>query len=293
MARAGDYDLVLMDMQMPELDGLSATRELRQDPRLVDLPIVAMTANAMEADRQSCAEAGMNGFVAKPIEPDALWRELLRWVKPGPREGAPPPQPQAAEANVQVQLPQAIEGVDMAAGLRRVLGKPDRYLALLRGFATSQADAAVRIRQAIAADDMLTAEREAHTLKGLAGNVGADEVQARAKTLEAALRAGSADVEPLIKAVETELGARIAAVTAALPAEAEPDASNPASADLAAQAAILTRLRELLADDDAAAERLLADNAALLAAALQGRFARVRDAVRRFDFEAALDSLDA
>jgi len=293
MVRAGDYDLVLMDMQMPELDGLSATRELRQDPRLADLPIVAMTANAMEADRQRCAEAGMNGFVAKPIEPEALWRELLRWVKPGPREGASPA-PKAAEANVQGQLPKGIEGVDMAAGLRRVLGKADRYLALLRGFVTSQPDAAARIRQAIAAEDLLTAEREAHTLKGLAGNVGADEVQARANTLEAALRAGSADVEPLIAAVETELAARIAAITAALPAEAEPDAvSNPASADPAAQAAILTRLRELLADDDAAAERLLADNAALLAAALQGRFARVRDAVRRFDFEAALDSLDA
>jgi len=292
LARRQRYDIVLMDMQMPVLDGLAATRELRRDPQLADLPIVAMTANAMEADRQRCIEAGMNGFVAKPIEPEALWRELLRWVKPGQREGvAPVPPPAPAAANGSVQLPGRIEGLDMAAGLRRVLGKADRYVALLRGFAAGQADAPARIRSAVAAQDLGTAEREAHTLKGLAGNVGADEVQARAKTLEAALRSGAADVEALVAAVEQELTAQIAAIIAALPAEEELVVA--AAVDPKTQAAVLEQLRALLADDDAAAERLLAEHAALLAAALEGRYARVRDAVRRFDFEAALESLNS
>jgi len=291
MARAKPYDIVLMDMQMPVLDGIDATRTLRRDPSLATLPIVAMTANAMEADRQRCLEAGMNGFVSKPIEPEELWRALLRWVKPGEREAVAAAEGDArVDTRVDAQLPAYIDGLDMAAGLRRVLGKPERYLALLRGFVKGQADMPQRIRQALAAADEPTAEREAHTLKGLAGQVGADEVQKRAKALEAALHAKSDSVEALICSLEEELAARIAAIAAALPPETEQLA---VPADPAEQAAVLGRLRALLADDDAAAERLLSEHAGLLAAALSGRFAVLRDAVQRFDFEAALETLNA
>jgi len=279
------YDIVLMDMQMPVLDGLDATRAIRRE--MAGLPIVAMTANAMEADRQRCMEAGMNGFVAKPIEPEDLWKELLRWVKPGLRE-AVADQPAATQAD-ETELPSKIDGLDMAAGLRRVLGKPARYVAMLRGFVQGQGEAPARIREALAAADLPTAEREAHTLKGLAGNIGADVLQQRAKELEATLHAKSDDAGALIDALEQELSARIAAIVAALPAEVQQVAT---AASLEEQAAVLAKLRALLADDDARAERLLSEHAGLLAAALSGRFAQLRDAVRRFDFEAALETLN-
>jgi CheY-like chemotaxis protein len=79
---AADYDIVLMDMQMPVMDGITATHALRLDPRQRDLPVVAMTANAMQADRDHCLAAGMNDHIAKPIEPEDLWKVLLKWVKP-------------------------------------------------------------------------------------------------------------------------------------------------------------------------------------------------------------------
>jgi len=165
-----------MDMQMPEMDGLEATRALLALPNWEKIPIIAMTANALPADRQRCREAGMIDFVAKPIEPEQLFKTLQRWARPdAPPVTLAPTAPVAPDILTKVPatnsspLPERIEGLDLQAGLRRVMGKSDLYLRLLHDFVATQADAPARIAIALAANDRATAERIAHTLKGVAG----------------------------------------------------------------------------------------------------------------------------
>jgi len=301
MAQRAPYDIVLMDMQMPEMDGVEATRALRAIASLDALPVVAMTANAMQADRDLCTQAGMVDFVTKPIEPDELWRALLRWIparhaaqqeiatiagaSPGAEGGAPAPD----------DFPQAIPGLDMVAGLRRVLGKQPRYLAMLRGFVANQGDAAGRIDALIAAGDRAGAERGAHTLKGLAGNIGAGAVQFLAGELEQALAlaaagdtapaALSARLAPQLEQLRTALATQVAAISAKLPAQA-PLAG--AEADPERRDAVVRELAALLADDDARAERVLIEHGALLSAAFPQHYRKLEQAVGDFDMEQAL-----
>jgi len=272
---------------MPVMDGIEATQVLRRMPALASLPIVAMTANAMDADRERCLQAGMNDFLSKPVEPDELWRALLRWIPPGRREAPPPPIPVVAPAK-ENGMPAQIEGLDMAAGLRRVLGKADRYLSMLRGFVAGQAQSAQQIRAALAAGDAPTAERLAHTLKGLAGNIAAAGLQQKAAAVEASLRAGQQVREAQLSELDAELTTRIAAINAALPPE---EISELVDADPAQTEAVLKKLKALLAEDDAQAEQHLIDHAGLLAQALPGQFNALRSAVRNFDFEQALSLL--
>jgi CheY-like chemotaxis protein len=289
MARAGNYDIVLMDMQMPEMDGVEATRILRGQPELASLPIVAMTANAMSGDRDRCLQVGMNDFVAKPIEPDDLWRALRKWVKP--TVAKPPARAVAAPAPAAEDdpLPDAVEGLDMAAGLRRVLGKKGRYLTMLRGFVAGQANAPAQIRAALAGGDAGTAERLAHTLKGLAGNIGAGELQQAAAGVEQALRTGSPAQEPLAQ-LEARLSRQIAAISAALPAEVETPAA--AQVDPALRDRVCSQLAGLLANDDARVEKLLSEHAALLAAALPSHYRKLEEAAKQYDYEQALAVLN-
>jgi two-component system sensor histidine kinase/response regulator len=227
MAQQAPFDLVFMDMQMPVMDGVEATRELRKIARLAKLPIVAMTANAMEQDRRKCMDAGMNDFLVKPIDPADLCAVLLRWVRP--RQAAPlaataPPAPIATRpaAAGAADLPQGIPGLDTALGLSRMVGKKPLYLAMLRRYAAGQKDAVGQIRTALAASDKATAERLAHTLKGVSGNVGAVEVQNRAGAGEQALRDGQApaEVEAHLQSLEVPLAQLMAGLQAQLPPEA-------------------------------------------------------------------------
>ena len=197
------YDLVFMDMQMPVMDGVEATREIRRRLDAEQLPIVAMTANAMDRDRQACLEAGMNDFVAKPIDPEALWSVLQRWLRA--TVGVPPPDRQptppvaASEAPVAPRLhegfPMDIEGLDVKLGLSRMAGKQALYRTMLRRYSTGQREVPRQITQAIETGDMVTAERLAHTLKGVSGSVGAVGVAVLAETVENAIRSKQEGVQ--------------------------------------------------------------------------------------------------
>ena len=180
------YDLVLMDMQMPVMDGVTATVEIRKQPSLNGLPVVAMTANAMQGDRNRCLAAGMNDHIAKPIEPEDLWKALLKWITPRqPGKLANPGHRDLAE---ELELPSDIEGLDMVSGLRRVLGKKPIYLSMLRRFVAGQKAVVVDIYNALMRDDPPAAERLAHTLKGASGTIGAVGVQQLAAELEDAIK---------------------------------------------------------------------------------------------------------
>ncbi|BDI03354.1 hypothetical protein CATMQ487_03240 [Sphaerotilus microaerophilus] len=189
-------DVVLMDMQMPVMDGLTATREIRRLPGLATLPIIAMTANAMSSDRQRCLDAGMNEHLAKPIDPQLLANLLHHWVpaaSPARASGAAPvpAPPEAGEAADSGLSLGGIAGFDAALGLRQSLGREDLYRHLLASFVQGQTGVPVRIAAACSAGDWLTAERLAHTLKGVAAQVGATTVRSvawaalRARLLEA------------------------------------------------------------------------------------------------------------
>lgn len=308
------YDVVLMDMQMPVMDGETATRELRSHPRHANLPIVAMTANAMEADRQRCFAAGMNDHVAKPIEPAALWAALGRWIHPRPGLGIPAldaaPQAGAAADVVAgasagaVPMPSfpAVAGLDTVLGVQRALGKPGLYTELLRRFALGQSSVLEDIAQASATGNRVLAERLAHTLRSVAANIGAHEVSAHAEALEQAIRSKAR--AQTIAGLESALAAALQPVLAGLGAwiQGQQAAGRPqddgAPLVMAAPAgedgaAALQKLRTLLEQDDPAAAEFFQHNAQVLRPVLGSSFSVVEIHALNFDFEQALEAIAA
>ncbi|WP_271104102.1 response regulator [Pseudomonas tohonis] len=277
------YALVLMDMQMPEMDGLEATRELRRDPRLRDLPIIAMTANALPGDRERCLQAGMNDHVGKPIEPLELWATLRRWLRSDGLRG------EVKTAAAAVGLPDwRLPGIDLASGLRRVLGKQQAYLGLLGKFARGQRQFVGELRQALGDGDRERAERLAHSLRGLAGNLGAAQLQAQAGELERGIRQGArlAQLERPLLELEPPLLALVGAIDELLREQRpEPDV---AACDPTHLVPLCKRLAQLFEDDDPRAGKLFEEQAQLLRSAFNEGYGPLEAAVRGYDFETAL-----
>ena len=226
-AASGDFDLVLMDMQMPVMDGVTAAREIRRSLPAESLPIIAMTANAMLRDRKRCYAAGMQGFVTKPIDTHRLWAELKTWIKPralpaerapssmAPTVDTPAPRPLMIAGDISTL---AIDGLDVQVGLSRTMGRSALYLSLLRKFPTNQGSAVREIRAALAAGDWTTAERVAHTLKGVAGTIGASTLHTLAEEADRLLKghATQASIEAALQPLEETLAA-LCATLARLP----------------------------------------------------------------------------
>ena len=284
--RANDYDIVLMDMQMPVMDGLTSALAIHSEKRFMELPIVAMTANAMQGDRDRCMAASMNDHVTKPIEPEVLWETLLKWIKPR-RQPAATTGMKSLAGSQDNGLPFAIEGLDMANSLNRMLGKRPLYLSILRKFIVGQKLVAAEIFKALAGNDWDTAERLVHTLKGVSGNIGAIGLQQKAGNLEIAIREGQPHkaLADGLDEVKNLLATLIDQLEQNLPEE--PD-TTPAAVDQKRLKIVCDKLEALLSDDNAEAGEVFDANVDLISTAFPDRFREIAEGIRAYNFDTAL-----
>ncbi len=283
------FDVVFMDLQMPVMDGFEATRLLRNDPRFQKIPIIAMTAHALAEERQQCLDAGMNDHVSKPIDPDALFSTLMRWAKPHPERAVAIPAT-AAKSVADVDLPE-IAGVDLNDGLKRVAGNRRLYRDLLQQFAAKQCDAAAQISAALKAGDRNLAERIAHTVKGVGGNIGMGEVQSAAQRLEKVLREEDESVSTVLEEFSTVLSVQVRAIEQAFngaPAGSPgPEASS--RFDAASATAAITQLRSLLEKSDGDAEEAFRNVRTTVASLVdRPQLDALGNLINDFDFAGAL-----
>jgi len=287
------FDIVFMDLQMPEMDGFTATRLLRAEPELRALPIIAMTAHALVEERQRCLEAGMNDHVSKPIDPDALFATLVRWAKPRPSQPSRP-----GDEHVEVPSSQSlpnIEGIDLRDGLRRVAGNRRLYRDLLLQFASKHDDAGLQVSAALKSGDRKLAERIAHTVKGVAGTIGIKKIQFAAERLEKAIRNGDAAVSAKLQDFTSLLRPQIEAIKQALSsaATATPESDPKRTFDPVAAALEAARLRRLLEESDGDSEETFRTLQSVLAGQVEkGRLDALAADISEFDFARALLKLD-
>ena len=290
------YAAILMDMQMPELDGLAATRELRGDGRFAKIPIIAMTANAMKADLDACLAAGMNDHVTKPIDRHVLVGTLRRWLTPRATpffadaaaidlSGMALSFTIAADPAEDAELP----GIDINGALHRLGVERPTLERMLIKFAASQGATLDALGTAVAANDAVAASRHAHAMAGAAGNLGADALRAAAKALELAAREDRSWWPALVDAVIARAGIVFRSIASLQPANGDRAIEPPRPFNPPAAAAALERLSTALDQFDlSSATAALGD---LRASALPDWAAadleRVRDCVEGYSYDDA------
>jgi two-component system sensor histidine kinase/response regulator len=303
------FDVVLMDLQMPEMDGYQATAKLRSDARFAALPIIAMTAHATIEERQRCLASGMNDHISKPIDPSALFETVARYYRPAPGTSASVPamaktsDPVVKTAGIPVVESRAdnmeiptVEGLNSVEGLLRVAGNRKLYLKLLRQFSEQQSDAPGQITELLKAGDRPAAERKAHTVKGVAGNLGVKTVQLAAGELEKAIHDGAdaARLESLRQQFATVLTPFVDRLRAALGEEpASPAAPKAMVVDPAQLKLVVEQMTRYLAEFDAAASDCLEANRGVFASLFSAEeFGKFEQQVRGYAFGEALAQLE-
>lgn len=278
------YEVVLMDIQMPVMDGYDATGEIRKDPAFAELPIIAMTANALLADQEKCLQAGMNDHVAKPIDTAQLFRKIAYWVKADQKTIA-----NKAAATGDQKMPD-LPGIDVQDGLSRLGGNRELYCRLLIKFHKNHKLTLKAIRNALADGDLKKAEILAHTIKGAAGNIGSRDVYLDADALEAEFKANDLNnVELLLMQLEQELELAFTSIST-LEDNAEETQSLPTgAADKSLLKPILDRMGKLLNENNMDAVTCAKELAMQTKnSVLSVKTAEMKDCVDQYDFDGAL-----
>ncbi len=287
------YAAVFMDLQMPELDGYGATRRIR-DELASGVPIIAMTAHAMESERAKCFEAGMNEHIAKPIEPERLFSVLETLADRSAPTAEAVPVDKALPTETAV-LPNALPGLDIADGVRRVGGNRQLYLTILTQFLDDYVDGAERMGLFLGDGRNEDAERLAHTLKGVGGSIGAAALQGCAATIESALRSGTAPGVDAVAGFEKALTEVLAAVreVTAVSSDAKPTEHAGVSMDKATVMVHLDGLSQALEQfDHRAVELIQTVRPALVEAGFGTLIEKMANEVSDFEFEAAAVTLN-
>ena len=296
-ALASPYDAVLMDIQMPVMDGYAATKGIREKYDNKELPILAMTASALTSDRDKTAAAGMNDHISKPIELKELFSTLVKWIEPGERDV--PEMAKELSKNldeiadlVSSELPANLPGIDTKTGLTRVGGNQKLYRTLLKKFSKNQANAIEEIEKAIESQDLEIATRLAHTLKGVSGNIGAIELQMAAKDLEMEIIEGKGVSSILLESTRSQLEQVLRSID-----DLEEDISYPkdedqTAADIVEINRLTKQLKYLLEEDDTEAVEIVEKLKGQSTGPEINQFlSTIEEFISEYDFEAALEEL--
>jgi CheY-like chemotaxis protein/HPt (histidine-containing phosphotransfer) domain-containing protein len=294
-----EYDIVLMDVQMPVMDGYEATRQIRSNLCLANLPIIAMTAHSMSGDREKSLNAGMNDHVTKPIDPAEVLAALVKWIKPCSRSTSGTDKYKSEVDNADDLPWPGIPGIALADGLTRVGGNRKLYKKLLGQFRASNIDTVGNIQAALSNGDDKSAARLAHTVKGVAANLGADHLEAVGAELETALKQKRlADIDVLLTKFSAELtivteGIRAFEEALASP-ETEPQDKVSTAVDVAMVRPILVNLAQMLESGMVESmEQISALESQLSHSKVAKQFQQLKQDVDIFDMDSALANLKA
>jgi signal transduction histidine kinase/DNA-binding response OmpR family regulator len=280
---AESFDGVLMDCQMPVMDGYTATKKIRERDDLSGLPVIAMTANAMSDERDRVLGVGMNDLVTKPIDVEKMFITMARWITPS--QTAPVVTASSRQAETEIEIP-PLPGLDIKAGLTIVQQNRSLYLKLLKRFAEANQDFAALFFSAQNSEDSVAATRCAHTLRGTAGSIGARKVEQAAADLERACAESTGNLDSLLERTVEHLAPLVAALRA-MSAGPVLETSSPAL-DVQEYLPLCFELQKLLSESDANSVETLEKLRPLAANGdYQTAFGRLEAAVEGYDFETA------